>query len=1496
MQLMSHIAPASASLLDVVEIAAGRKGSRTLFHYLENGDVIGPQTELGAAELFQRSQEIAAALQERLRACDQPARALIICASSLEFVKALFGCILAGVVAVPIYPPLFRDLRSFLTANATIFEDARPDCVLIDREIACNFGQDSLEKQTVAQAVPVFALDSLDATRAWSRPCIESHHPALIQYTSGSTMRPKGVLLSHGNIVANLIAINAAINAPSGSIGVNWLPPSHDMGLIGNVLFAVYADIGKLVLMSPLRFMERPVRWLHAISYFRAWGTSAPNFAYDLCTRTIRKSALEGVDLSSLQLAFCGAEPIDMRTLAAFIYRFAPLGFRREAFRPCYGLAEATLYVSSARPRTLSSIKVSNLSLASGKIRPPDENGPVRELVSCGPPQPDIEVAIVNPLTNERVPAGRVGELWIRGPSVAREYWGEAGKGAQTPFHAILRDDPSHRFLRTGDLGTLHDGQLYITGRIKDVLIFRGRNYDAHDIEAAVAGIDTALRPGRVTVFSDLSSGCERVIVLAETRRLDTESEYRSLADKMRRAISRKIGIQADTIEFVAPRSLPVSSSGKLRRALCRELWSRQKLNPIYRSCLDPGGLSHDLDAVPARGDQAPMDRAMLKTLIEAEVRTGARLAEKDPIPEDATLREIGLDSLGVVQLWTALSAALGHDLAMSLFIDDPTIRQLIEKILTSHAPGQERSPTKGRSIANRAVGTQAAEMPALSVMFFSADEQRFPGDRYGLIRAAARIADERGFEAVWIPERHFHRFGGLFPNPAIIAAMLATETSRVRLRAGSIVLPLHDPIRVAEEWAVVDNLSNGRVDLAFATGWDADSFVLAPETFANRREATFDRAREVQALWLGHPIERLNGVGITTKLCTFPRPAQPDLSVWITIARDAELFRLAGSKGYNVLTALLFQSVGELSTNIAAYRDARASAGYNPADGRVSVMLHFYLAATREEAESKVDAPLKRYLEASVDLWRRESVELSELNVEERSKLVALAFERYTRQSSLIGDEAHCLDMLRRLRRAGTDEIACLIDFGLEDADVLRSLQDLADSVLVSGRRPMSFPDSLIEPKGSVTADCAGAGTPFSELPTDFNPEIRHVLSAHSFHDVFEPAKRFRLSADLKRAGMLPFYLEFSDWTGTHASVGGHRVLILSSLDYLGLACDPRIMAATARASLVSGSGRSGSRVHSGSAPEHREMEVKLAKFVGRQDALICTTGYQAMAAVVTALMNPNTTLVVDESVHASILDGAAIAKCRLMRFRHNDVDDLRRVLDRASSVLVMVEGLYSNDGDVAPLPAIRAECNRFNARLAVDDAHGLGVLGVTGRGVEEHYASVGAADILAGTFSKSLASIGGWIAGDPDVIEWIRYHGRTVLFTAAIAPPALAAASAALDILIAQPELAAGVARNSAFLRQCLRTGGVPIYGEVGPVIRVPVGDDLSCVQIAMALFRQGIYVHTVLYPSVPKAGAMLRLCVSAIHQQDDLAWAAEVVGACYHDVIRGGARHGS
>jgi len=337
------------------------------------------------------------------------------------------------------------------------------------------------------------------------------------------------------------------------------------------------------------------------------------------------------------------------------------------------------------------------------------------------------------------------------------------------------------------------------------------------------------------------------------------------------------------------------------------------------------------------------------------------------------------------------------------------------------------------------------------SLLFFSSNEKNTVHQQYQLLREATAFADQHDFKAVWLPERHFHSFGGLYSSPSTLAAALAVTTSKIRLRAGSIVLPLHNPIRVAEEWATVDQLSKGRVDLAFATGWNPNDFVLLPDHYKNRVSLTYEGIRQVKHLWSGGNISLTNGMGEKQAIEIHPQPYQNELDVWLTCVSSKQRFQDAGESGYNILTGLLFQSIDELAGKISLYRQAikSSTATCSNVKGHVTLMLHSYMDHNNTAVREQVRGPFIEYLKSSVDLWRQESKPLDELSTKEQQILLNFAFERFYREKSLMGNAKVCQSMINELEKIGVDEVACLIDFGMELPAIMNSLAIMSKELL---------------------------------------------------------------------------------------------------------------------------------------------------------------------------------------------------------------------------------------------------------------------------------------------------------------------------------------------------------------------------------------------------------------------------------------------------------------
>ncbi len=522
------------------------------------------------AGLDRRARAIAARLQRVVRPGD---RALMLYAPGLDYVAAFFGCLYAGVIAVPAYPPRPRTFGRL----QTMVLDAQPAVVLSTQDL-----QEALTPLWAeAPGFPVLpweTTETLPDTLAgdWRAPRIAGDDLAFLQYTSGSTSAPRGVMVSHANLLHNSRMIYEAFDNAHGTSGVIWLPMYHDMGLIGGVLQPVYAGL-PVTLMSPLAFLQRPFRWLQAISETQATASGGPNFAYDLCVRKITPEQRATLDLSRWDLAFTGAEPVRPETLARFTEAFAPCGFRPTAWFPCYGLAEATLYVSGVEkhraPRLLA---VSATALEQRRVVPAAAgDSDTHILVSCGKTDPDLALAIVDPDTLTRMDADGIGEIWLSGPTVAHGYWNRPEDTDRT-FHArIAGEDDDRGWLRTGDLGFTHEGELYIAGRIKDLIIIDGRNHYPQDIEETVEAAHPAIRPSATAAFAVDGPDGERLVIVAELEREHMPGRpgaisLAELTQLVRRAIAEQHAVQLHDLVLLKTGYIPKTTSGKIQRHACR--------------------------------------------------------------------------------------------------------------------------------------------------------------------------------------------------------------------------------------------------------------------------------------------------------------------------------------------------------------------------------------------------------------------------------------------------------------------------------------------------------------------------------------------------------------------------------------------------------------------------------------------------------------------------------------------------------------------------------------------------------------------------------------------------------------------------------------------------------------------------------------------------------------------------------------------------------------
>jgi acyl-CoA synthetase (AMP-forming)/AMP-acid ligase II len=528
-------------------------------------------------ELHDAAQSVAMQLAETTQPGD---RALLVFPPGLEFIIAFFGCLIARVIAVPMMLPRRQSARD---SSASIIANCQPAVALTSPAFAIRgdlqerFSRDGL-RWVAVDLEPTPAASSHDLRQPGADDI------AFLQYTSGSTSDPKGVAVSHANLLANLEMIRISLGNTRQSTYVNWVPLYHDMGLILNTLEALYVG-APCVLMAPNAFTQRPLGWLRAISHYRAEVACSPNFGYDLCVSRYRADQMDGIDLSCWKIALNGAEPVHAETIDRFIATFAPHGFDRRAAFPAYGMAEATLLISGgARGADHVTKQISHAALQAHHVSAPADAADAQTVVGCGRALAGERIAIVDPDGHRRLSLNEVGEIWVNGPNVARAYWRNA-EATKTGLRARIEgDDDGADWLRTGDLGFLDEaGELFITGRIKDLIIVRGINHYPQDIERTVQAAHAAFRANCGAAFSFINDGGEET--LAVVQEIERTERHRIDAAEMkgliREAVSDQHELFARHIVLIKPGALPKTTSGKIQRTLTRKLWLDQRLEDL---------------------------------------------------------------------------------------------------------------------------------------------------------------------------------------------------------------------------------------------------------------------------------------------------------------------------------------------------------------------------------------------------------------------------------------------------------------------------------------------------------------------------------------------------------------------------------------------------------------------------------------------------------------------------------------------------------------------------------------------------------------------------------------------------------------------------------------------------------------------------------------------------------------------------------------------------
>ncbi|MFZ6028539.1 MAG: amino acid adenylation domain-containing protein [Chloroflexota bacterium] len=670
-----------STIVDLVQMRALKQPERCAYIFLEDGE--NEESALTYGELDQAARKVAVRLQAIGHSGD---RVLLLYPPGLEYIAAFYGCLYAGKAVVPSYPPRLNRPDARLQIIAT---DSRAAIALTTTSIL----QDVKRRFTYApelSAIQWLATDTpMDAgPENWQKPELSPHSLAFLQYTSGSTANPKGVMLTHENLLSNSRMICTGFEHTPESKGVIWLPPYHDMGLIGGILQPLYVGF-PTVLMSPTAFLQSPIRWLRAISRYQATTSGGPNFAYDLCVEKTSPEQLANLDLSHWDLAFTGAEPVREGTLERFSEAFGPCGFRREAFYPCYGLAEATLIVSGGKKSTLPRVKeFDKLALEQNHATDAGTNkANAQALVGCGNSFAGQQIAIVNPQTCLRCETNQIGEIWVAGPSVAKGYWDKPRESAET-FQAYLSGTKEGPFLRTGDLGFIKDGELFVTGRLKDLIIIRGRNLYPQDIELAVEQSHPGLRPGGCAAFPVDVSGQERLVIVQELERHYRRADPEEIFQSIRQTVAEAFTVQVHSIVLINPGSLPKTSSGKVQRHACRKAFIENKLEPIASHTLDEKEaqpeLSEEEFSLETLSSIPPENRfSRLGICLQAELAKILQIPASH-IALTTPLTNTGLDSLSAVQLANILESRLGISMPMADLLQGCNVEQLVSKVLTA--------------------------------------------------------------------------------------------------------------------------------------------------------------------------------------------------------------------------------------------------------------------------------------------------------------------------------------------------------------------------------------------------------------------------------------------------------------------------------------------------------------------------------------------------------------------------------------------------------------------------------------------------------------------------------------------------------------------------------------------------------------------------------------------------------------------------------------------
>ncbi len=1505
------------------------------------------------------------ALSLRLRAISATGeRALLLVPSGAEFIIAFFACLHAGIIAVPAYPPRRNRNRDRVLG---IFHDCRPGLILTTPAFS----------QAVTETLPETGASMILVEPDDEEPGIISSLPpltseggiAFLQYTSGSTGTPRGTIITHPALMANLRAIHALSRHEPDHEVVTWLPPFHDMGLIGSVLMPLSLGM-TLSLLTPEEFLRQPRRWLDVIASRPAQVTAgAPDFAYDLLASRLTAEDAAELDLSRWRIAFNGAEPIRRETLRKFNARFAPSGFRSAAWLPCYGLAETTLLASGIHGWQDA------VSVADGPV-------------SCGLAAHETTLSIRHAETGQTLPDGQEGEIYVRSPSVAAGYW-ENPSATAAAF-------PEPGTLRTGDIGFMRDGQLYVTGRLKDLIISRGRNLYPHDIEAAASTVIPG--PGGANSIAAFevpgtNGAAPSLGLLIEAPRAWVSAHRRqpeALAPHcatLREAIAAAFEVTPTLIAFVAPGDFPRTSSGKVQRHAARSLAAASQDERVFYKDSGPAAAPADPGSLLIRQMPTP-PRHTADTLIQwlrsfARRRLNSQLMDERRTVAPHVVLEFGNNGLFGLQVPTALGGlGLGFadtyrvieqlsaiDLSLSLMAGihnglglypllhhaPPALRDALVpgmaagRNLVSFATTEASSGSHAKSIQTTATGLANGSWSLsgrkqwiglgswAQTILVTARARSAKGEFGGSVFLAV-AADTEGLtfgeEAITMGVKGIVQVPIQFENVIVPAGRelgtvgrgfdVAYDTMRVA-RVGLAACSL-GAMKRCLQWmstyasrrevagGLLSSLPSSQARLANVLGAIAAVDALVRRV-AGWMDADVTLPEEIYLVCKATAPEFLGEVADAAMQMLGARGYVENNGV-AQMFRDARLLRIFEGPTEVINTALgqrLRRGQHALADFIArqggfeAADQLRCLAGAHPdrddtALGEIASLTCLHWLASepgtdaaaapwlgerlRLRSAARASAPAVEIAEVEQRLEREIGCTEQTLPGEDRlpdplTRVSALLPRPETLLPLIPGPEAGepVLKKLEQgliafLKREGLGDHATIPSEASFPSLGVDSLAAASLAVEIEKTFRLRITDETLYDYKTLASLAAyietctrTAGSPAEQGKKLWEQTLQGMNERHR-----------RMKAEGK-----DFYgIPFENQNAASAMVAGNKCIVLSGYSYLGLMNHPVVLAQMLRAAGENGVSSHGSRLLANGA-WHAALETSLAKVFKAEQAIVFTTGFSTNWSVISTLIGGEDQIIGDEWIHASLVDGCEASGARFDLFRHNDVEHLAELLEQPvkGKRLVVIDGVYSMEGDIAPVPEISTLAHEHGAWLMVDEAHSLGVLGPRGLGVQEHFdLPPDAIDIKMGTLSKAIPSAGGYIAGSSELISALKHNVRPFIFSGAPTPPMVAAAQAGLEILLAEPERVQLLHENVRHFREGLRRHGIITPENRSAIVPLLCRDDVAAFTMAQRCLADGLYVTPIVYPAVPQNAPRLRCSITAALSHADLDLAVEVL----------------